>query len=65
MVPWLPSQISTLEQAAGGDYWPYGISENRNTLETFLRYFHEQGLSSRRLSVEDLFAPETFEDAKI
>jgi len=65
MVPWLPSQIRVLEQTAGGDYWPYGISENRHTLGVFLRYFHEQGLSSRMLSVEDLFARETFEDAKI
>jgi len=46
----------------GDDPWPYGLEPNRKTLETFLRYHHEQGLSPRRLSPEELFAPETLVD---
>jgi 4,5-dihydroxyphthalate decarboxylase len=46
----------------GKDWWPYGLAKNRKTLETFLGYHHEQGLSSRRMSVEELFAPETLDD---
>jgi 4,5-dihydroxyphthalate decarboxylase len=30
-------------------------------LDTFLRYHHEQGLSHRRVTPEDLFAPSTLE----
>ena len=40
-------------------------SRNRATLETFLRYHHEQGLSKRRLAPEELFAPETLESFRI
>ncbi len=49
----------------GDDYWPYGFAKNRQTLETFLRYHHEQGLSKRLLTPEELFAPETLESFKI
>ena len=34
----------------GDDFWPYGLERNRKTLETFLRYHHEQGLSKRLLT---------------
>ena len=39
-----------------GDYWPYGIEDNRVTLDAFLSYAFEQGVCERRLEVEDLFA---------
>ena len=38
----------------GHDWWPYGYEPNRITLDTFLRYHHEQGLSKRRLTPEEL-----------
>ena len=31
----------------GEDFWSYGVSANRKTLEKFLRHHHAQGLSSR------------------
>jgi 4,5-dihydroxyphthalate decarboxylase len=34
-------------------------------LDTFLRYHREQGLSRKRLSPDELFAPETAESFKI
>lgn len=40
------------------DWWPYGLEANRTTINTFLRYHFEQGLSARRLTCEELFAPE-------
>jgi 4,5-dihydroxyphthalate decarboxylase len=43
----------------GDDLWPYGIEPNRKAIDAFLRYHHEQGLSTRLLKAEDLFAPET------
>ena len=33
--------------------------------EPFTRYHHEQGLSARKVSLEELFAPSTFELSKI
>jgi 4,5-dihydroxyphthalate decarboxylase len=47
----------------GDDYWPYGLEPNRDGLRTFLGYAYAQGLATRRLRSEDLFAPETLESA--
>jgi 4,5-dihydroxyphthalate decarboxylase len=65
MLPW---QIAAVEEARallGEDWWPYGVERNRHVLGTFLRYHHEQGLSPRRLEVDELFAPECFEEFRI
>jgi 4,5-dihydroxyphthalate decarboxylase len=35
--------------------WPYGVEQNRATLETFLRYAHEQGVCAREMAPQDLF----------
>jgi 4,5-dihydroxyphthalate decarboxylase len=40
------------------DPWPYGIENNRKTLEPFLQFCHEQGVTNRKLSVEELFPKE-------
>jgi 4,5-dihydroxyphthalate decarboxylase len=42
-----------------GDPWPYGVEPNRKTLEPFLAFCHEQGVTKRRLTVDELFAKET------
>ncbi len=39
----------------GSSYWPYGVEPNRTTLETFLRYAHEQGTCHRMLKPEEIF----------
>jgi 4,5-dihydroxyphthalate decarboxylase len=39
----------------GGDPLPYGIDENRPTLEQFLRYTHEQGIAHRHVKPEEIF----------
>jgi 4,5-dihydroxyphthalate decarboxylase len=41
-----------------GDAWPYGIEANRPTLEPFLTFCHEQGVTKRKLSVEEMFPKE-------
>jgi 4,5-dihydroxyphthalate decarboxylase len=64
-LPWLTAHVEEARALMGDDYWPYGFGKNRNTLETFLRYHHEQGLSKRRLEPEELFAPEALEAFKI
>ena len=64
-VPWMSEHARRWREVAGEDFWPYGIGPNRRTLEAFLQYAHEQGVCARRLEVEELFAPETLERAKI
>jgi 4,5-dihydroxyphthalate decarboxylase len=65
MVPWLTAHIEEAKREMGADWWPYGVAANRQVLETFLRYHHEQGLSQRLLAPEELFAKETLESFKI
>lgn len=65
MLPWLNAHVESARALMGDDYWPYGLDKNRETLATFLRYHHEQGLSRQRLEPDALFAPETLEAFKI
>jgi len=64
-LPWLAEHARRWREAAGEDFWPYGIEANRPTLEAFLQYAFEQGVATRRFGPEELFAPETLERAKI
>jgi 4,5-dihydroxyphthalate decarboxylase len=58
-MPWLAEHARRWRELAGEDFWPYGLEPNRPTLEAFVQYSHEQGITERRLKVEELFAPET------
>jgi 4,5-dihydroxyphthalate decarboxylase len=65
MLPWLTAHVEDAKRTLGADWWAYGLAPNRDVLDTFLRYHHEQGLSKRRLAPEELFAPETLETFKV
>jgi 4,5-dihydroxyphthalate decarboxylase len=54
-VPWLADHVARLRERLGRDLYPYGIEENRPTLETFLKYAYEQGIARRLAKPEDLF----------
>jgi 4,5-dihydroxyphthalate decarboxylase len=60
-LPWTAQHAEGVRDLMGKDFWPYGVEANRNVLETFLRYSVEQGLTPKRLLVEDLFSKETQE----
>lgn len=64
-LPWLWAEVERTRALLGEDYWPYGLPANRNALETFLRYHHEQGLSPRRYEPEELFAVETLSEVVV
>lgn len=65
MLPWLHEEIARTRAVLGDDYWPYGLDRNTETLRTFLRYSHDQGLAARPLQPQDLFAPETLETTRV
>ncbi|NRD80892.1 4,5-dihydroxyphthalate decarboxylase [Bacillus sp. BRMEA1] len=60
MMPWFTPLFEKNRQLMGDDWWPYGIEANRKTLDTFLRYFYEQGLSKHLWTCEEIFVPELF-----
>jgi 4,5-dihydroxyphthalate decarboxylase len=56
-VPWLTEHLAGLNADAGGRNWrPYGVRANWRTLEYFLRYAHEQGVTACPLTPRTLFA---------
>ena len=65
MLPWLTAHVEDVRHEMGEDYWPYGLERNQKTLETFLRYSFEQGLSKQLLEPAALFVPETLEEYRI
>lgn len=58
MVPWVTRLLEENSGLFSQDWWPYGVEANRKTIDTFLRYHFEQGLSRQRMTCEDIFAPE-------
>jgi 4,5-dihydroxyphthalate decarboxylase len=38
-----------------GDPFPFGVTANRKAIDAFLQFAFEQGLSSRRLTVDEAF----------
>jgi 4,5-dihydroxyphthalate decarboxylase len=64
-LPFMEEQVRAARELMGADFWPYGIPANRKQLEYFLAQHHRQGLSSRRVNVEEMFHPTTFEAYKL
>ena len=50
---------SDRRSAVAADPMPYGVQANRPLLETLTQYVYEQGLTSRRVDIEEIFAPST------
>ena len=46
---------------ADNDPLAYGFKASRPVLETITQYVHEQGLSARRVALEEIFAPSTLD----
>ncbi len=65
MLPWMIPDLEETTRIMGDDYWPYGFDANRKTLEAFIGYSSEQGLIESPFKLEDMFAPETINVAKI
>jgi len=64
-LPWLPIYARRMRDLMGGDTFPYGIEENRPTLEQFLRYTYEQGIAHRHVSPEEIFPKGIMTSVKI
>lgn len=58
-LPWYGQELEETRALMGENFYSYGIEANRKVLETLFRYSYEQGLSRRKLTIEELFAPES------
>src|SRR6267143_784812 len=59
---WLLPLLEEEQAIIGMDWYPYGIEQNRPSIEALLKYLHEQGLTHRRVALEELFVPSTLRD---
>jgi 4,5-dihydroxyphthalate decarboxylase len=57
-VPWAASIADEWGKSFGNDPFPYGLEANRKTLGAFCRFAHAQGVTSKRLTPDDLFPKE-------
>lgn len=60
-MPFVEDNLARARALMGPDIWSYGLQPNVKTLDTFLGYHHAQGLSPRRVAVDELFHPATIE----
>lgn len=64
-LPFVEEQLRAARELMGPDFWSYGAAANHHVLDKFLHHHHAQGLSKRRVQVEELFHPSTLESFKI
>jgi len=64
-LPFVEEQLKSARELLGNDFWSYGVSPNRRTIEAFLHHHHSQGLSARKVEIAELFHPSTYETYSI
>jgi 4,5-dihydroxyphthalate decarboxylase len=64
-LPWLIPETEETMALMGKDFWAYGIHENMRELTALTQYAHEQGLTERKVAVEELFHPSMVEISKV
>jgi len=64
-VPWSQYALRDARKVFGEDCWPYGLEPNRRTLEAFLQYCCEQGVTHRPLQIAELFPREFSMSVKV
>jgi 4,5-dihydroxyphthalate decarboxylase len=57
-VPWAASIAGEWSRNFGDDPFPYGLEQNRRTLDAFCRFAHAQGVTAKKLAPDDLFPKE-------
>lgn len=63
-LPWAAQEIEDTRALMGENFWPYGIEPNRKALEALFQYSHEQGLCSRKVTIEEVFHPASLDFAE-
>lgn len=64
-LPWAAAMVEEIVAGFGPDPYPYGIEANQATLEAFCRYADDQGVTHRRMTVDDLFPREVHGTARV
>jgi 4,5-dihydroxyphthalate decarboxylase len=54
--PWLMSEVEEAERLMGKDFHPHGLEPNRHAVDVFCQSGFEDGLTKRRVPVDEFFA---------
>ena len=57
MLPFMFADMDEVDEIFDGDPWPYGVEQNRPTLEALVGHLQEQHLISESVQIDDLFVP--------
>ena len=60
-MPFVEDNLDRAKRLIGPDFWSYGVAENVEVLDTFFDMHFRQGLSPRRVTIEEAFHPATLE----
>jgi 4,5-dihydroxyphthalate decarboxylase len=55
MLPWLFPDLDEIDDLFGGDPWPYGVEDNRASIEAMVKYLRQQHFIAKEMPIEDLF----------
>jgi 4,5-dihydroxyphthalate decarboxylase len=64
-LPWAAAMVDEITTAYGTDPFPYGIEPSRPTIDAFCRFSHDQGVTHRRMTIDDLFPREVRAMARV
>jgi 4,5-dihydroxyphthalate decarboxylase len=64
---WIGDDLERMHKMlfGGGEPWPYGLEKNRATIEPFLIWCDEQGVTQRQLRPDELFPKEVAFEVKV
>jgi 4,5-dihydroxyphthalate decarboxylase len=54
--PWLIEDVEDAVRVMGADYHAHGLDKNRHAVDTFCQAAYDDGLTKRRVTVDDYFA---------
>ena len=60
-LPWYGQELNETQELMGENFYPYGLEASASSFETAIRYVYEQGLSKRRVGLEEMFEKSTLE----
>jgi 4,5-dihydroxyphthalate decarboxylase len=64
-VPWSAAISAEWGKDFGDDPFPYGLEGSRRTLEAFCRFAHDQGVTAKQMTPDDLFPKEVRASARV
>lgn len=58
-LPWYGQEFNDTRKLMGKNFYAYGFEASKSSYQTAIRYLYDQGLSKRKVSIEEMFDPAT------